>query len=97
MSLQETVTNTIASLLESKVGIAAALIAVAVLWSGANDPLNAFDVHLPFRQLMLGRTLNVVMLSGRCLYAVVRSHLSLVLARRRCDRRARQEAAAASA
>lgn len=71
MATQDAVTNALAALFGSTAAIVAALAAVFVLWLGAEYLTSAFDVHLPVRQLMLGRSLSAVAMYGRYLHAVV--------------------------
>jgi hypothetical protein len=76
MAVQETVTNAIASLLGSRTGVIAGFVAVAAFWFGLDFLSNAFDVHLPLRQLLAGRGLNVVSLHVRVMYAVAGSYFA---------------------
>ena len=69
MAVQETVPNAIAGFFGSTAGILAGLLAVAVLWLGAEHALNVMDVHLPLRQLMFGRTWQALGLYARFIHA----------------------------
>jgi hypothetical protein len=69
VAVQETVPNEIAGLFGSTAGILAGLSAVAVLWLGAEHALNVFDINLPLRQLMFGRTWHALGLYARFICA----------------------------
>lgn len=71
MATQDAITNALAALSGSTAALAAALAAAFVLWLGAEYALNAFDVHVPVRQLMLGRSLNALAMYARYLHTVV--------------------------
>jgi len=75
VAVQETVPNAIAGLFGSTAGILVGLIAVAVLWFGAEYALNAMDVNLPLRQLMFGRTWHALGLYARFIHAAGASYV----------------------
>lgn len=69
MTSQESITNALAS------GSTAALVTVLVLavlvWLGADWAMNTLDVHLPVRQLMLGRSGQALAMHGRVAYTLL--------------------------
>jgi len=69
VAVQETVPNAIAGFFGSTAGILAGLIAVAVLWFGAEYASNVMDVNLPLRQLMFGRTWQALGMYARFIHA----------------------------
>ena len=75
MAVQETVSNATAGFFGSTAGILAGLLAVAVLWLGAEHALNVMDVHLPLRQLMFGRTWHALGLYARFIHAAGASYV----------------------
>jgi hypothetical protein len=75
--VQETITNAIANLFGSKAAVFIAIAAVGALALGAEQILSVFDVGVPWRQLMVGRTLHTVTLSCRFFYAIADSYLNI--------------------
>lgn len=84
MTTQDAITNALAALSGSPGALAAAFFVAAALWLGAEHALDALDVHLPVRQLMLGRTLNSLAMYGRYLHMAAAAHRARVPGFRTC-------------
>lgn len=84
MTTQDAVTNALAALSGSPAALAAAFFVAAALWLGAEYALDALDIHLPVRQLMLGRTLNALAMYARYVHMAAAAHGARVLRFRTC-------------
>ena len=77
MSVQETVTNATTNLSANTAAVIVGLVALAALALGVEQVLDLSDFRLPWRQLMVGRTLRALTLSCRFFYAIAGGYFTL--------------------
>jgi hypothetical protein len=73
---QETITNASANLFGTSATVLIAVAAVAAFALGADQVADLLEIRLPVRQLMVGRTLQALTLSGRFCCMLARSYIS---------------------
>jgi hypothetical protein len=79
MPLQDTIINATGNLSGCAAAVVIAIVMLLVFAPGAESLFQPFDGGLPWRQLVIGRSLNALTLSLRCLHAIVGSYLAATL------------------
>jgi hypothetical protein len=79
--VQETFTNATSNLCGGKAAMFIVIVAVAALALGAEPVLRVADVGVPWRQLMMGRTLQTLTLSLRFSWIMVATRIGTASSR----------------
>lgn len=75
MQAQETLANATLNLFGTTAAVFVATLLVAAVVAGFEPVSQVLDVRLPVRQLLVGRTLHTLALSGRASFVIVRSYI----------------------
>ena len=76
MQAQETITNASANLFGISATVLISVAAVAAFALGADQAADLLEIRLPVRQLMVGRSLQALTLSGRFFCLLARSYIA---------------------